>query len=262
MSLPRERGPEVKVIGAGFGRTGTMSLKAALERLGFGPCYHMVEVFEHPEHADVWLAAWRGEPVDWDAFLAGYGATVDWPACTFYEELMERYPEAKVLLSVRDPERWYESTRSTIYELNVGIPSSPLYRIGYAFAGLFVPGVFGVGRMGGEIIWQGTFDDRFEDRAHAIAVFDRHNEGVRHRVPEDRLLVYEVKQGWGPLCEFLGVEEPDEPFPRLNDTAEMRRRILALRALSVALPAALAVLGLLVLLRRNAGSSRGGSRGG
>jgi hypothetical protein len=242
----------VKVIGAGFGRTGTMSLKAALETLGFGPCYHMIEVFEHPEHVGFWEAAWRREPVDWDGFLAGYEATVDWPACTFYKELLERHPDAKVLLSVRDPERWYESTRNTIYEMSKITASSRLSRLVFAFVGLFVPGVFKIGRMGDEIIWQGTFDGRFEDRAHAIEVFDRHNEEVRRRVPADQLLVYEVKQGWGPLCEFLGVEEPDEPFPRLNDTAEMRRRITAVRALSIAVPAALAlsILFAFGLLRR------------
>ena len=96
-----------------------MSLKAALETLGFGPCYHMIEVFEHPEHAGFWQAAWRGEPVDWDGLLGGYEAAVDWPACTFYEELLQRHPDARVLLSVRDPERWYESTRDTIYQINL-----------------------------------------------------------------------------------------------------------------------------------------------
>lgn len=245
----------MQVIGAGFGRTGTASLKAALEELGFGPCYHMIEVFEHPEHADFWLAAWRGELVGWDGFLGGYEAAVDWPACTFYEELFGRDPDAKVLLSVRDPERWYESTRNTIYEISKITAGSRLSRAIFAFVGLFVPGVFEVGRMGSEIIWQGTFDGRFEDRSHAIKVFERHNEEVRRRVPQDRLLVYEVKEGWEPLCEFLGVEEPDSPFPRLNDTAEMRRRIWLLRALSVAVPAVLVLLAAtaLVLLGRRAG---------
>ena len=98
----------LKVIGAGFGRTGTMSLKVALEELGFDPCYHMSELFENSSHADLWNAAADGERVDWEALLGGYAATVDWPGCSFYEELMEAYPDAKVLLSVRDPERWYE----------------------------------------------------------------------------------------------------------------------------------------------------------
>jgi hypothetical protein len=246
----------MKVIGAGFGRTGTMSLKVALETLGFGPCYHMTEVFEHPEHADFWQAAWRGEPVDWDGFLEGYEAAVDRPACTFYEEQFQRHPDARVLLSVRDPERWYESMRNTIYELSVGIPSSPLYRVGFAVVSFFIFGPSARGNMADEIIWDGTFDGRFEDKHHAIEVFNRHIDEVRRRVPQDRLLVYEVKDGWGPLCEFLGVEVPDEPFPRVNDTAEMRRRIRAIRALSLAVPAVLVLLAgaALALLGRRAGS--------
>jgi Sulfotransferase domain len=142
----------VKVVGAGFGRTGTMSLKVALETLGFGPCYHLIEVFEHPEHADFWQAAWRGEPVDLDGFLGGYEASVDWPACTFYEELLQRHPDAKVLLSVRDPERWYESTRNTIYEINKVTAGSRLSRAIFALVGLFIPGVVKIGRMGNELI--------------------------------------------------------------------------------------------------------------
>jgi hypothetical protein len=246
----------VKVIGAGFGRTGTASLKAALEELGFDPCYHMTEVFANPEHADFWRAAWRGEPVDWDGVLGSYEATVDWPACTFYAELMERHPDAKVLLSVRDPERWYESTRNTIYKLGKISIGSPFSRLGFALLSLLVFGTFktGQGPMTEEILWQGTFDGKFEDKHHAIEVFNRHNEEVQRRVPQEQLLVYEVKQGWGPLCAFLGVEESDKPFPHLNDAAEMRRRVVGMRAASLAVPAALVlvVIAVLVLLGRYA----------
>lgn len=242
----------MEVVGAGFGRTGTTSLKAALERLGFGPCYHMTEVFAHPEHADFWEAAWRKEAADWEGVLGGYEATVDWPACAFYEELMERYPGAKVLLSVRDPERWYESTRNTIYELSVLLDGSPIARLIFGAISLLVFGGFAGGRSGmvDEIIWRGTFDGRFEDKAYAIEVFERHNEEVRRRVPPERLLIYEVKEGWGPLCEFLGVPVPDEPFPRLNDTARLRRGTRAVRVLSLAVPAALALLALFALFAR------------
>ncbi len=231
----------MRVVGAGFGRTGTLSLKAALERLGFGPCYHMTEVFENPEHADFWRAAWRGEPVDWGGTLGGYKASVDWLACAFYAELMQRNPDAKVVLSVRDPESWYESVRNTIYEISVVIPRSRLSQPAFALMGLFFDMSARV-NMAEEIIWNGTFDGRFEDKPYATRVFERHTEEVKRSVPQDRLLVYEVKEGWGPLCEFLGVEEPDEPFPRLNDTAEFRRRIQAIRALSFAAPAALTLL--------------------
>lgn len=244
----------MKVIGAGFGRTGTTSLKAALEKLGFDPCYHMTEVFTHPEHADFWVSAWRGEPVDWEGVLGGYKAAVDWPACTFYAELMERYPEAKVLLSVRDPERWYQSIHSTIYQLNMLIEKSAISRWIFGLISLLIFGGF-TGRrssLANDIIWEGTFDGRFEDKDYAIEVFERHNEEVRRSVPPERLLVYEVKEGWGPLSEFLGVDEPEEPFPRLNDTAQMRRGMLALRVLTLALPAALVLAAALVLLRRRA----------
>lgn len=243
----------MKVIGAGFGRTGTMSLKAALETLGFGPCYHMTEVFAHPEHAKTWTAAGRGEPVDWEGFLGVYEAVVDWPACTFYEELMERYPEAKVLLSVREPESWYRSTRNTIYEISRVVGGSRLSRLVFGTVGFIVPQARTVGRMTDELIWQGTFDGRFEDEAYARAVFQRHNNGVVRHVPPDKLLVYDVKHGWEPLCEFLDVPVPDEPFPRLNDTADFRRRVLAVRALSIAAPI-LAVAGMataaILLFRR------------
>jgi hypothetical protein len=242
----------VKVIGAGFGRTGTMSLKVALEALGFSPCYHMTEVFAHPEHAAFWISAWRGEPADWDGVLGGYEAAVDWPACTFYEELMERHPDAKVILSVRDPERWYESVRNTIYELSVVIPRHPIYRIGYKLVSFFVFRGPGNRNLADAIIWQGTFDDRFEDKHHAIEVFERHDAEVQRRVPKDRLLVYDVKAGWGPLCEFLGVEEPEEPFPRTNDAVEMRRRLRGVKAISIAVPVTLTLLAgaALALLRR------------
>jgi Sulfotransferase domain len=245
----------VKVIGAGFGRTGTASLKDALEELGFGPCYHMLEVFANPGHADFWRAAWRGGPADWDGVLGGYEAAVDWPACTFYEELMERNPDAKVLLSVRDPERWYESTRQTIYKIGKISTGSPFSRLGFALLSRLVFGSFktGQGPMAEEIIWQGTFGGRFEDKDHAIEVFNRHNEEVQRCVPKERLLVYEVKEGWGPLCEFLGVEEPNKPFAHLNDVAEMRRRELSMRAFALAVPAALVLvvsIAALALLRR------------
>ena len=233
----------MRVIGAGFGRTGTTSLKAALQELGFGPSYSLSKVFAHPEHVGFWetAAGPAGEEVNWEEFLAGYEVAVDWPACSFYEELMEAFPEAPVILTVRDPAPWYESTRSTIYELR-RLTTGPLpVRAAFALAGLFVPGVTGTVRLADRLVWEDTFDGRFEDRAHAMEVFERHNEAVRLRVPPERLLVLDVRAGWAPLCDFFGVEAPDGPFPRLNEAPEMRRRLIGLVALSAA-PPALAVL--------------------
>ena len=233
----------MRVIGAGFGRTGTTSLKAALEELGFGPSYTLSEVFRNPEHAEIWETARgrAGEGVDWEGFLAGYEVGVDWPACSFYEELMEAFPEAPVILTVRDPQPWYESLRSTIYELR-RLTHGPLpLRAAFRLAEPFVPGVAGAVRLADRLVWEDTFDGRFGDRAHAIAVFERRNEAVRRRVPPERLLVFDVREGWAPLCDFFGVEAPDMPFPRLNEARKMRRRLLGLVALSAAAPA-LAVL--------------------
>jgi hypothetical protein len=212
----------MKVIGAGFGRTGTLSMKAALEQLGFGPCYHMVEVFEHPEDVAVWEAAAFGKPVDWHQIFDRYPSSVDWPACAFYEPLMQLYPDAKVLLTVRDSEKWYESVRETIYQRS---------RSGEGLRGVFMSIAFNVVslirpalkrqiRMIRKLIWEDTFDNRFEDKAWAISVYEQHNERVKQIVPADCLLVFDVKQGWEPLCAFLGVEVPkDTPFPHLNDRA-------------------------------------------
>jgi hypothetical protein len=206
----------IQVIGAGLGRTGTLSLKAALEELGLSKCYHMVEVFVHRDHARTWDAAVRGQPVDWDRLFAGYRATVDVPSCLFYRELIEKYPEAKVILTVRDPERWYDSARQTIYFARDAFPK---------WAAVLNPRMRVFKRMI-DRLWDRMFGGRFEERAFAIDVFNRHNEQVRRDVPADRLLVYEVSQGWGPLCAFLGVPVPEgKPFPHLNDAAEFRARV-------------------------------------
>ncbi len=237
----------IEVIGAGFGRTGTMSLKVALEELGFGPCYHMIELFGHPEHVKLWEAASQGKPVDWEELFSGYRATTDWPACSFYKELMERYPDAKVILTMRDPNRWYESTYKTIYGMR-RMASSPVFRL----AGLFRPGMGRAALMNDRLIWEDTFGGSLEDRERAIEVFERHNQEVKERVPQEKLLVYEVKEGWGPLCEFLGVETPrDKPFPHLNDTDTFRTMIR--RRLTIALAApivAVSLVGLAVLFLR------------
>lgn len=210
----------MQVIGAGFGRTGTMTLKAALEELGVGPCYHMVEVlWGDTSRLPLWQAAASGEEVDWKAVFDGFESTVDWPGCTFYEPLMEVFPEAKVLLTVRDPESWYESARNTIYasliagqkgELKEGDEEPP------------APEAF---QMIATLIWQGTFHGKFEDKAYAIEVFNRHIEEVKSKVPPERLVVHEVKEGWKPLAQMLGVAEPETEFPRLNDKVAFREMV-------------------------------------
>ena len=198
----------LQVIGAGFGRTGTMTLKLAFERLGFGPCHHMVEVLANPEQLPFWNRAADGEDVEWDDVYGKYGATVDWPGCYFYAELAERYPDAKVILSLRDPDRWYDSMSETILKSmgQMGLKQG------------MIPADHPM-RFGGIIIADKTFGYDFS-RENAIAAYERHNAEVQRRIPPERLLVFEARQGWAPLCEFLGVPVPDEPFPNTNSREE------------------------------------------
>jgi hypothetical protein len=207
----------VKVIGAGFGRTGTMSLKAALERLGADPCFHMIDIIRNPSQLPGWLAAANGERVDWEEVLAGWEGSVDWPGCTFYKEHMEAWPDAPVLLTVRDPERWYKSVANSIYAAKE-----------MAMRGELTPPEENppspeVMKMINGLIWEGTFNGRFQDKAYALKIFAEHNEDVRRTVPAGRLVEYEIGQGWDALADMLGVEAPDEPFPHLNDTESFRQ---------------------------------------
>ena len=199
------------VIGAGFGRTGTLSLKQALERLGFDACYHMAEVATHPEHADLWLRAWRGEDV-WDTLFAGYRAAVDWPAAAFWPRLMEHYPDAKVLLSVRDGESWFKSASSTIFQSMEHARRSPDERLRTRL------------KMANEIIREGTFDGRLMDRDHAISVYEANVAKVRAEVPADRLIEFQASDGWVGLCEPLGLPEPEDPYPWVNTSEEFLDR--------------------------------------
>jgi hypothetical protein len=200
----------LQVIGAGFGRTGTLTLKTALEMLGFGPCHHMVEVIANPGQIPLWNRAADGEAVDWEEVYGNYRATVDWPGCHFYAQLADFYPSAKVILSHRDPERWYESMTETILALAIqngqdsaaATPDETMSK----FAG---------------IIYDRTFNLDFS-KANVIAAFERHNAEVKRRIPAERLLVYEVAQGWEPLCAHLGVAVPEQPFPRVNDRKEFQ----------------------------------------
>lgn len=203
----------IEVIGAGFGRTGTLSLKLALEKLGFDKCYHMTEVFQQPGHVDVWLDATRGEEVDWPALFQGYRASVDWPACNFWELQLKAFPDARVILSERDPERWYQSVMSTIYPSSVAARESE------------DPAMKAWVDMAFELIWDGTFHGRVEDKDHAIDVYEAHNAYVKKQAPADRLLVFEASAGWEPLCQFLGCPVPDEPYPRVNSTEDFQARL-------------------------------------
>ncbi len=218
----------LQLIGAGYGRTGTLSLKHALEELGFGPCYHMEEVIKLPFRYRVWQKIVDGESPDWDAVFAGYHATVDWPACNYYQDLLAKYPQAKVILTVRDPEQWHESVLQTIY----------------AFSHIntrFLPFVDGNLRMTRALIWEGVFNGRFTEREYAIQKFNEHIAHVKESVPPEKLLLFNVQEGWQPLCRFLDVPIPTHPFPHVNDRAVMQKRVGQLKKLSKIIPISLFV---------------------
>lgn len=195
----------LRVIGAGQGRTGTMSLKLALERLLGGRCYHMVEVFQNPSHFGLWTAAARGERVDWDALFAGYTAAVDWPASAFWREISEAYPDAIILLSTRDAKAWWKSAHATIFAPEREPPPPMRTMLDALMASRFTANV--------------------HDEAAAIAAYEKHNANVRATAPKERLVEWTPSDGWGPLCKALGVPVPSEPFPHANTTEEFRARV-------------------------------------
>jgi hypothetical protein len=213
----------MRVIGAGVGRTGTLSLKAALECLGCGPCFHGRHVLDHPDRLPLWQAAAAGEPVDWAAVFAGYRSTVDWPGAAFWRQLAEAFPAAKIILTIRDAQAWYDSVDRTIYRMFGDGP--PDARV--AEARLVVPGLDVFTAFHRRMIWDGFFSGQFADRDHAIRVYEEHNAAVLREVPPDRLLVVSPGAGWEPLCAFLGVDVPAEPYPHLNDPEKFWARVAA-----------------------------------
>ena len=186
----------LSVIGAGFGRTGTESMKLALEALGKGPCHHMKEVLVDSEQIALWRSAAQGDLPEWEEAFAGYNSAVDWPTAYFWRELSEYYPDAKVLLTVRSADSWHESMTNTIFK-TLKASTDPA-------------------SIGLKLIGEGVFGGRLDDRAHAIAVYEKNIADVQAAFTQERLLTYHLGEGWEPLCQFLGEPVPNIPFPRSN----------------------------------------------
>jgi hypothetical protein len=195
----------LEVVGAGVGRTGTHSLKRALEQLLDGPCHHMVEVLGNPSQVPGWTDAVEGRPVDWSELLAGYRAIVDWPGAAFWRELSAANPDALVLLSVRDPESWYRSASNTIFLAFDHMPPE------------LSPWLNSVREM-----MHDRFCDEVDNPQAMMDAFERHNADVRREIPSARLLEWTPGDGWEPICERLGLAVPAEPFPVTNTTDEFR----------------------------------------
>ena len=192
----------LRVISAGFGRTGTMSLKLALEQLGFGPCYHMDEVLKNGQaFVPLWNRAIDGQP-DWDKVYDGYRSAVDWPTAAYWKELADYYPDAKIILSSRSAESWYASISETI----LAVASAPEKWPPAAVEWMTM--VMKILHRSLGTAW---------DRESLIAVFNEHEAAVKAAIPPERLLVHSAKDGWVPLCAHLGVPVPDTPYPRTNN---------------------------------------------
>lgn len=222
----------LKIIGAGFGRTATNSLKIALEQLGYNPCHHMHEVRADNDQIKWFNQAADGNSMDWDIVFEQFEAAVDWPASAYYMELAEHYPEAKVILSMRDADKWYDSTRETIYALSTSIPSWLL---------VLIPRLRRLSKMVNKTVWNGVFAGQFESRERSIGIYNEHIEQVKQVIAPQRLLLHEAKDGWKPLCEFLGKPIPQTPYPRVNESAEIKNSIKILTWVS-RLPWILALL--------------------
>ena len=213
----------LKIIGAGFGRTGTTSLHMALGQLGF-PCYHMFELVKKANrpHLDFWRRvanAPAGTQHDWETVFAGYTAAVDNPACCVWQELLAANPDAKVILSLhpRGPGAWYQSCMETIYATETM----------WQFKVLKVasPWARKLGDMLTKLVWQRSHQGTMTDRAKAIAHYKQHIENVKSAVPGDRLLIFSADQGWEPLCGFLGLPVPAGGFPEANDRAFFKKNL-------------------------------------
>ena len=201
----------LKIIGASFGRTASLSLKKALEILGYTNCYHMSEVVTKPEHSELWLRAWKREFI-WDDIFDGYQAAVDWPVAAFWPQLMEAYPEAKIILSTREPEAWYESAKNTIFKsMDEGI-NSKNQEIRKRIL------------MAKEIIVDGTFNGKLNDKKHCIKIYNENIARCKKEVDSDRLITFNPKDGWDSLCKQLACPIPNVDYPFINTTKEFEAR--------------------------------------
>ena len=213
----------LKIIGAGWGRTGTESLKLALEQLGFGKCYHAYELIANPHQIVYWEQLQNGEKPDYNTLFEGYQAAVDFPVCYHYRELTEQYPDAKVILTVRSPSHWYDSAAKTIFMK----PEQAKVRLLW-FLSLFskrLRYIYRITKYGQSFLFGRVWKNETADKTAMMDFFNNWNEEVKQTIPANKLLVYEVKQGWEPLCKFLNVPVPDTPFPKANEHGDFHKRL-------------------------------------
>ena len=202
----------LEVLGAGFGRTGTHSLQLALNTLGFGPCYHMFKVAKNPGHNEIWLEAMAGKTVDWKELFKAYHSAVDWPAANFVPQLLDVFPDVKIILTIRDPEDWYQSISKTVF---------PALEIEEKLQSILKSSQQ---NMVSQLILNSVFSGKYKDKEYVLEVYNEHLKKVEEWVPAGSLLKYKITEGWQPLCGFLGTPVPDQPFPSSNDRQSFQSR--------------------------------------
>ncbi|MEM7639620.1 MAG: sulfotransferase family protein [Pseudomonadota bacterium] len=228
----------LKVIGAGFGRTGTLSMKAALEQLGYDKCHHMFEVMPNNAQLDAWHAISQGATPDWDAVFEGFQASVDFPSSGYWRELAAHYPDARIILTTRSFDSWYDSASETIHSLSRNIPGWML----------IIPKVRKIKQMTYGAVWDRVFAGQFENKEAARKVFEQHEADVKAAFPANRLLVFHPKEGWGPLCAFLDKPVPDTDFPNVNDRATFKKQISMMKRMQMIPFALVGTVGLAALI--------------
>ena len=218
----------IKIIGAGLPRTGTNTLKECLEKLGYNKTYHMKELLVHPENLHYWKTLNDTGSTNWDGLYNGYQATVDFPCYPWYKEHMKRYPDAKVILTTRPFDKWYESVYSTIWQAGPQTLPQKLVMMSKLILNPRLRSVISCVKLAKSRIFGVTFEGKFMDKAASEKLFLKHHEDVKASVPADKLLIFEASQGWEPLCKFLGVPVPNEPFPHLNKKENFKEMLVHL----------------------------------
>jgi hypothetical protein len=214
----------LKVIGTGLGRTGTYSLKLALEQLGFGKCYHMVELYQNPEGVKYFIKAEKGKSVNWNELFNGYSSAVDYPVARYYKQIIKLYPDAKVIHTLRDPESWYESAASTIFW------ASKPYSLKILKLAVHLP-FSSTARKRIPVLWYNKklakleFGSNLKDKEKVLKRYTDHFKEVISVIPKDKLLLFDAASGWEPLCRFLNVPVPDHPYPKTNTREEFVKRV-------------------------------------
>lgn len=215
----------LKVVGLGMPRTGTSSLKAALEAIGFGPCLHMDNLFNTPPLVDAWHQFLEQGEGDFGKLFPGFASSTDFPGCLMYREIYQQYPEAKFILGCRDADAWYDSVMRTIYEV---VPNTEEGWAGLRKRGEDNPRFKNIGNalwLVGEYLLNDYFQGDFLNREHTVERYNTFYDDVRNFIPIDQLLEYEISEGWEPICKFLGVEVPELPFPYKNKTIDFQQQI-------------------------------------